>query len=129
LIDKWDLGPLTARVQHANSFADAIRSNGTPRDDTPTSLPVPAAAMAMRAEQLPVGAADDSTPDELAEPENDLQRSLMVFTEHLETSETKRSKMPQKMMSSGPIANGELAKRRVEAFLDQQSEVIGNRTP
>lgn len=121
LTDKWNLWPLTRRIEQANSFGSLIRRNGNPRDDIPETVPVPALAMAMRAEQLPVGAAEDATPEELIEPENDLQRSLSAFAEHLE-EETPRSKRPQAMMAGGPLAEGELAKRRVEGFLNQQAE-------
>lgn len=122
LSDKWNLGALTDRVSNANSFAPFIRTKGGPRTDTPPEVPVPALAMAMRAEELPVGAAEDSTLEELNEPENDLQKSLIVFAEHLEERETRRSKAPQPMMMGGPLAEGELAKRRVEGFLNQQAE-------
>lgn len=122
LTDKWQLGPLTARVRAANSFAKAIRTTGKPRTDAPWEVPVPPLTMRMNAEELPRGAAEDSTPEELAEPENDLQRSLIAFAEHLEVEETRRSRAPQRMQMGGPLAEGEMAKRRVESFLNQQSE-------
>ena len=40
---------------------------------------VPALEMTMMAAGLPKGVAPDTTPAELAEPINDLQRSLMIF--------------------------------------------------
>jgi phospholipase C len=122
LTDKWNLGVLTARVSHATSFASVIRTKGGPRTDTPREVPVPPLTMALRAEELPVGAAEDSTHEELNEPENDLQQSLIAFAEHLEERETRRSKAPQPMLMGGPLAEGELAKRRVEGFLNQQAE-------
>jgi phospholipase C len=121
LIEKWDLSPLTRRVDEARSFGDVIRRTGRPRTDTPATLPVPALAMAIRAEELPDGASNDVTAAELAEPENDLQRSLGAFAEHLE-EETHGPKIPQALMAAGPYADGELAKRRVEGYLNQQAE-------
>jgi phospholipase C len=41
LIDKWDLGPLGNRTATANTFAPFIRRSGSPRTDTPATIPVP----------------------------------------------------------------------------------------
>lgn len=41
LIEKWGLGPLGARTAAANSLAPFVRRSGTPRTDTPATIPVP----------------------------------------------------------------------------------------
>jgi phospholipase C len=121
LTDKWSLGTLTNRVRQANSFANVIRMTGKPRDDTPKSVDVPPLTVGILAAALPEGAAPDVSPDELAEPINDYQRSLIVFTEHLEQNETAPEARAVKLMMAGPLSEEQQAKRRVEAFLDQQS--------
>jgi hypothetical protein len=94
------------------------RDNRAPRTDTPDSIDVPAIALKMAMEKLPEGAAPDMTPDEFEEPINDLQRSLMRFSEHLEQQET--PVVPQRQMMVGPLSQEQLAKDRVQVFLDQQ---------
>jgi hypothetical protein len=119
LIDKWNLEPLTERDRQATSIAGAIRTSRRPSSDTPKTVPVPVLNMRLAATQLPHGAAQDMTPDELTEPINDLQRSLIAFTQYLEQNEMPPETRP-KMMAVGPLAEEQLAKERVERFLAQQ---------
>jgi phospholipase C len=121
LIDKWHLGELTTRVRNAQSFASAIRTTGSPRTDTPERLPVPPIALRMAAEEPPFGAAEDVTPAELAEPPNDLQRSLLAFTEHLEQTELPPVARPMVVAAAGPIGETQAARLRVDTFLAKQS--------
>jgi phospholipase C len=113
--EKSSLGPLTERVRQAESFAGAIRISGTPRTDTPPSVPVPP----LTAPPGPLGV----TAEELAAPVNENQHALMAFSKHLET-QTLAPSGPV-VMDVAPIAPGKLlefhrAKKRVLDFLDQQ---------
>jgi phospholipase C len=124
LIEKWQLGALTERVRQARSFSDAIRTTGSPRDDTPEQVPVPPVAMRMTASELPFGAAEDLTADEIAEPLNDLQRSLLAFTEHLEENELPAHAHPKAMMVASPLSETQVGKQRVNAFLEKQAKTL-----
>jgi len=125
MIDKWNLGSLTARVAAANSIRDAIRSSGSPRDDTPREVPAPRMPVRLAAPELPPGAAADTTPAELAEPLNDLQRSLLAFSEHLESLEQEDTRPPTRAREMAPYGSphdaSALAKQRVERFLESQA--------
>lgn len=113
LIDKWRLDPLTERVRAANSFAGLLANSRQPRDDTPEEVPVPPRVLALQA--LPPGAPPDATPEELDEPLNDYQRSLLAFTEYLEQEQPTKA-----MVMAGPMAESELAERRVRSFLAER---------
>jgi phospholipase C len=125
LTDKWGLEPLTNRVRDANTFANAIRTSGEPRVDTPESVPVPPLVMMIAEDKLPKGAAPDATADELAEPDNDLQRSLKVFAEHLEQHELPVGARAITITPDGPLQEEQRAKMKVSAFLAHQKAKAG----
>ena len=125
LTDKWGLEPLTNRVRDANTFANAIRTSGEPRVDTPESVPVPPLVMMIAENKLPRGAASDATVDELAEPDNDLQRSLKVFAEHLEQNEIPVEARAITITPDGPLQEEQRAKLKVLAFLVHQKAKAG----
>ena len=125
LIDKWGLEPLTNRVRDANTFANAIRTSGEPRVDTPQSVPVPPLVLMVAEDKLPRGAASDATADELAEPDNDLQRSLKVFAEHLEQNELPVEARAITITPDGPLQEEQRAKMKVLAFLGHQKAKAG----
>ena len=125
LTEKWGLAPLTDRVREAKSFADAIRTTEQPRNDTPTSVPVPPLIIAKAAAALPEGAATDMTANELTEPDNDFQKSLAIFAEHLEKHELPVEAHLKVMAVAGPLSEGTIAKQRVLAFLNHQSSKLG----
>lgn len=127
--ERWELGSLTERVNRAASFADAINIEGKPRTDTPSSVSVPPLLARMMAAEVPEGAASDITPDELAEPVNDYQRSLAIFSEHLEEKEMAPVGRPRRMMAAGPLGEEKVAKERVIEFLEQQSFKAGGSGP
>jgi phospholipase C len=114
--DKWGLGPLTARVAQANSFAAAIRTVGEPRTDTPAALPVPVPPLALAAAEVAVA--------EPTEPLNEHQKALLAFTDLLENEIQEPA--PLKAMRSLAMNTGsaltrvETAKNRVESFLAQR---------
>jgi hypothetical protein len=114
LIDKWDLRSLTKRNQTAKSFDGVIRRDGQPRADTPPSLSVSAEKVATA-----VAALDAAEPD--GEP-NAHQQALLTFTEHLErqTATPAAAAAPGAAVAFAPSVRGHLARRRVEAFLNQQ---------
>jgi phospholipase C len=114
LIDKWHLAPLTERVNQAQTFAGAIRSS--PRTDTPETVPVPP----LLAFATPTGLSGQ----EMAEPTNDLQQALLVFSEHLAT-QTVPTTAPGRvvMQAAPPVLEGEIAKQRVLSFLNQQCNI------
>lgn len=109
LIEKWHLEPLTERVSHANSIDEAIRKSGKPREDTIASIPVPSRAI--------FGA---QAPVELDEPANDLQRSLIVFSEHLEQEEMP-AEAPVLEAITAAADDESQAKTRINAFLISRS--------
>jgi phospholipase C len=111
MTEKWGLGPLTERVAKAQSFASAIRTTGSPRTDTPASVPVPKLAAA------PVA----------AEPLNLHQSALVAFSEHLEQEIDEPAGKPARSiaMLAGPLAKIETAKTRVKMFLAQQKLKAG----
>jgi phospholipase C len=119
LIDKWSLEPLTERVREATSIAGAILPSPRPSSDMPKSVPVPPLTIKLTAAQLPIGAASDVTARELAEPNNDLQQSLIAFTDYLAQNEMPGEAL-SRTMAVGPLAKEQLAKERVERFLTQQ---------
>jgi len=110
LIEKWDLTPLTARVSNANSIGDVLRTTGRPRRDTPASIPGPSL------EHLATQAVAT-----LAEPENDLQQSLTIFSKHLEQEELPVTAPAMEVMAMGAGEEEDRAKLRVEAFLGARS--------
>lgn len=114
LIDKWSLDPLTDRVSTANNFANLI---STYREDTPESLTVPPLVVRMALEARPLGAAEDATPEELDEPLNDYQRSLLAFSEYLDNE---RPRNARAMMMGGPLAETAVAKQRVVSYLEDR---------
>jgi phospholipase C len=129
LTEKWNLAPLTDRVREAKSFAGAIRTTGRPRNDTPESVPAPPLVLSMAAAALPTGAAADMTADELTAPDNDLQKSLAIFAEHLETNELPVEAHLKVLAVAGPLSEGTIAKQRVLAFLNHQSSKLGGSGP
>ena len=64
--------PLTERVSKAQTFADAIRTSGQPRTDTPEAIPIPAMTMAAAPQAV-----------EETEPMNENQKALLAFSDHL----------------------------------------------
>ncbi len=116
LSDKWNLAPLTARVTQADSFADVIRADGAPRDDTPASLALPA-------EQRALAAAGGAAPPEPAEALNENQKSLLTFTEYIEPEidepATLKAARAAAAHSGSVVARIEAAKSRVQALLAQ----------
>lgn len=117
LIDKWGLEPLTERVSAANSLASLIGTTGRPRDDTPETVPVPPLIERMALEARPLSAPEDVTAEELEEPLNDYQRSLLAFTEYLEQEQPSKARA---MVMAGPMAESEVAKQRVVSFLAER---------
>ena len=106
-------------------FADAIRTSGEPRVDTPESVPVPPLVLMIAEDKLPQGAASDATADELAEPDNDLQRSLKIFAEHLEQNELPVEARAITITPDGPLQEEQRAKMKVLAFLAHQKAKAG----
>jgi hypothetical protein len=115
----WGLARLTPRVDAAKSFAPAIRSTGSPRDDTPESLHV----------DLPVMAAAPGMPPPPEIPLNEHQKAMALFSEFLSRQ------MPHPVMGAAPAAaameelpvavpvpseQAAAAKQRVESFLAYQ---------
>jgi len=74
LTDKWEPGPLGARVPQSNSFASALTTRTTARQDCPASV------------GIPVAPAND-----LSLPLNAQQVALAGFTHHLEVNHTRPS--------------------------------------
>jgi phospholipase C len=109
LIDRWGLGELTKRVRKATSILKAIRTSGEPRTDTPGSVPVPQIDMTL-------------TDAMLAEPMNENQKALLVFSEHLERQIGGPGIVAPVPADAMPpvLAQADMAKRRVQAFLDHQ---------
>jgi len=115
LTELWKLGPLTERVRQANGFSEAFRNS--PRTDTPPSVPVPP----LIAVAGPLGVTDQ----ELAEPVNENQKALLVFSKHLEVQTVisfapGSAALEAAVPDVGPMIEFQLAKRRVLAFLNQQ---------
>jgi phospholipase C len=125
LTDKWGLGSLTNRVRDANTIANAVRTTGEPRVDTPESVQVPPLVPMIAANELPNGAAPDATADELAESDNDLQRSLKIFAEHLEQNELPVEARAITITPDGPLQEEQRAKMKVLAFLTHQKAKAG----
>jgi phospholipase C len=119
LIDRWGLDELTDRVKQANSIGDAIRPFVQSRSDTPETVPVPEIEVALAAAMLD-------------EPMNENQKALLVFSEHLEQEATVPatfSLAPAEAMHP-VVAQADLAKRRVQAFLEHQrakAAVVGHK--
>jgi phospholipase C len=110
LTNKWGLGPLTARVAAAQTFAAAIRTSGQPRTDTPQSVALPVMAMA-----APPGAEEE--PEEM----NENQKALMAFSEHLAKKTATPTVPPGAVMAAaGPVNEAQAAKQRVRAFLAEK---------
>jgi phospholipase C len=109
LADKWGLGPLTDRVQQAQTFADAIRTTGQPRTDTPESVLVPAVMRAVAA-----GMAEE------LEAMNENQKALFAFTEYLAQQTTMPAAPRAVAAAAGPAAQAKLAKQRVQAFMAEK---------
>lgn len=103
VIDKWQLRSLTNRDRNAKSFADAIRSSGMPRADTPESID-------LTIPNVPVQ----------EHPLNENQQALLHFTEHLEQN-TALPAPAAPLAATAPALHGHVAKRRVDAFLAQQT--------
>jgi len=106
--DKWQLGPLGARVAAANSFAEAVLSSS--RTDAPAPFPEPDIPRVAAAIGAP------PTPPDL----NDLQRALVGLTDVLEneTSDAPavRISRAQRLLEGG-AAQAQVAAERVERFL------------
>lgn len=117
LSDKWDLGPLTRRATAANSFAGAIRTGGSPRDDTPEALVLPADQQALAADGI-------AALSDMAEPMNEHQQSLLTFSESLEDEiqEPAAVKEMRRLASASGVmlARLEAARLRVQALLAQR---------
>lgn len=129
VIERWHLDSLTKRVDQAASIGDAIAVTDRPRTDTPESVSVPPLQATMMAAVVPEGAAPDVTPDELAEPVNDYQESLVLFSRHLEEHELAPVGRPMRMLAAGPFGEEKVAKERVVEFLEQQSLKAGGSGP
>ncbi len=116
LSDKWGLDPLTERVTQANSFANVIRTDGEPRDDTPASLTLPAG-------QQTLAVAAMSAVSDLSEPMNEHQKSLLAFSDSLEDEIDEPAilkEMRRAALRSGAVvAQLEAAKNRVRSLLAQ----------
>lgn len=112
LADKWQLRPLTRRDQNANSFASAIRVSGAPRSDTPASLVVEPARLAMTVAHM------DAAESTAAMNEN--QRGLEVFSEHLQAQTSAPAGAAAAATAAAVPSRGHLVKRRIEAYLNQQ---------
>jgi phospholipase C len=115
VIDKWGLAPLTERVSQANSIGALIRTTG-PRQDTPPTVPVPAAHQLAAVEV------------ERDEPMNANQQALIAFTEYLESQITEPAGKPARQMAMHADSHSRaiVAKDRVELFLAQQKARAGN---
>jgi phospholipase C len=115
LTDKWGLGPLTARVAQAQTFADAIRTSGQPRTDTPESVAAPVMAMAG-----PPGA--EEQPEEM----NENQKALVEFSKHLAKKTATPSAPPRAVAAAaGPGGEAQAAKQRVREFLAERKLMSG----
>ncbi|HEY3392389.1 MAG TPA: alkaline phosphatase family protein [Lacipirellulaceae bacterium] len=115
LTEKWNLRPLGDRVQSAANFAADIQIASEPRPDTPRELYVP---WIWQASSVEAAAEDDTL--------NDLQKSLVVFTENLAGQEHRISRAATAMAAT-PVRQSEIARDRVSRFLDQESEKAANR--
>jgi phospholipase C len=116
LTELWGLGPLTERVRQAQSFAEAIRTSGSPRSDTPPSIPVPPLSIEAAAAEV----------TENAEPMNENQRALFAFSEYLK-QQTAVAARPMAVEAALPESVGatdsHIARQRVESFLNQQKAI------
>ena len=109
LIKKWNLRPLTKRVDAAESFEEAITVSGQPRTDTPLKIEMPKVERrAAAAEKVAAKAADEEL--------NENQKALLGFTEYLE-SKTPAIDRPKLMMARS-LGKAQLARERVRAFLE-----------
>ena len=125
--EKWSLEPLTQRVVEANNFADALLTTKRPPADTPYPVTVPALVATMAAEMVPLGFAHDTSQDELDEPTNDLQNSLMIFAQHLQENELPVEHHLPELAMAGPLNKEKRAKEQVVAFLEKQrAKAMGN---
>jgi phospholipase C len=122
LSEKWNLAGLTARVASARNFAPAIRTTGTPRDDTPEAVQVP---IQVQAAAAPAGASTVATP----EPLNPLQEALIGFARHLPQAQPNASTtITATARVAAPAATATLAARvdaatnAVKDFLRRQKE-------
>ena len=116
LSDKWGLAPLTARVSAAKSIAEAIRTTGTARDDTPPPLAAPEPVLEFAAAQVAVA--------EPAEALNEHQQALLAFTDLLENEIQEPASVKTfrhlAMKAKSTLTRVEAAKGRVDAFLAQR---------
>jgi phospholipase C len=116
LSDKWGLAPLTERVTRANSFADVIRTDGTPADNAPASITLPAG-------QQSLAVAGIAAISDMAEPMNEHQKSLLAFSSALEAEIGEPAILKEMraaaMRSGSVVAQLEAAKTRVQALLAQ----------
>jgi phospholipase C len=110
-IDKWQLQPLGNRTAAANSIAQCI---GTAQRDTPATIPI--AQMPVTVEALARTAAQ-------TQPLNPNQQALLAFTQYLEAQLAQVEPATEvarraRAFAAGPVAQGEVASERVEAFLN-----------
>jgi hypothetical protein len=123
--DKWGLGPLGARTAAANSFADVLLSEA--RTDKPAIIPEPSTNVAAS----PALLAGATRPDKAARktgktapprPTNDLQVSLLTFSQRLDAeikeSASKKVRRVRRSMKSAEDHTAP-AKEQVKKFLAQ----------
>ncbi|MCU1294392.1 MAG: hypothetical protein JWP08_3242 [Bryobacterales bacterium] len=107
--EKWNLGPLGARVPHAASIASAI-ARSTARSDCPRSIPRPAAQ-----------------PNDLTKPYNGQQVALAGFTQHLEANHTQPDDHTiaehSRAMATTPEAQSHTVTERVQQFFASRRKV------
>jgi hypothetical protein len=112
LTDLWSLGPLGDRTAHANSIAPAIRSDGSPREDTPATVPA--------------GVAPRAVPS--LEHLTDLQRAIVGFSQVLEkaTKDTPQKRVARSMaLMEGAPTQAAVAEERARRFLRERGAKIG----
>lgn len=115
LSDKWKLGPLGARTTQANSFAPAI--GGPLRADTPATIPA-----------MPAGSLMAQTPVPAPPTLSDHQQALLGLSHLLETMTATNAATiaaRNKQVLSGPQSQIDVAVDRVEDFLTEAAQKIG----
>jgi phospholipase C len=118
LTDKWNLGPLTARVAAAGTFAGALRTEGGPREDTAESI------------EMPVGLSFAAGPEAEAESSDAMnanQQAIVAFSRVLEgkIADDPESKVRRFMTAmEGTQAQFRVARERANLFLQQTARAF-----
>ena len=114
--DKWQLGPLGARVPQSNSFASALMNRSSPRTDCPRSV-------------SPLSAQPIDTTAEL----NAHQVALAGFTHHLEANHTKPADEVladhSRRMAGDFTSQSAVVSERVDQFLAKSGAAVAVTAP